>query len=549
MRGRAGLAGLGAGMSVLAMLASSCTSSDKEKSAPPNDQSMRRPTDGRALRPVSLPDVSRMTESVQAQMHERYSTLVQKMENPGASIVDLSDAYGEMGNLLMAAKYLDAAEPCYLNAQALSGRDRRWPYYLGHLYRTKGALAKSAAFFEQARRLRPDDEATLVWLGNVYLAQGQPDSAEPLLVKALSLQPRSVAALSGLGRAALARKDYVAAVKHLEAALALDPQAASIHYPLAMAYRELGESAKAEAHLRARQADNVEIAPSDPLMAELDALLQSPLSYEVQGTQALDRKDWTGAAAYFRKGVSLAPADPALRHRLGTALFLMGDGQGAQAEFEEALRVSPQYAKAHYSLGVLMASSGRDKEAIERFSAAVRYEPSYVEARLKLAAILRRTGRVQESLSQYGQVIEIDPRVVDASFGYAMALVLLGRYQEACNRLTDGMKAYPDQPGFAHALARLLAAAPDARVRDGRRAMAVMQTLSDQQQHMDLGETMAMTLAELGQYEQAAAWQRGAIAAATRTGHSDLAQRMAENLNRYEGRRPCRTPWRDGEMP
>ena len=32
------------------------------------------------------------------------------------------------------------------------------------------------------------------------------------------------------------------------------------------------------------------------------------------------------------------------------------------------------------------------------------------------------------------------------------------------------MKAFPDQPGFAHALARLLAAAPDDRVRDGARA-------------------------------------------------------------------------------
>ena len=49
-----------------------------------------------------------------------------------------------------------------------------------------------------------------------------------------------------------------------------------------------------------------------------------------------------------------------------------------------------------------------------------------------------------------------------------MALVRLRRFQEARDRLADGVKTYPDQPGFAHALARLLAAAPDARVRDGR---------------------------------------------------------------------------------
>ena len=76
------------------------------------------------------------------------------------------------------------------------------------------------------------------------------------------------------------------------------------------------------------------------------------------------------------------------------------------------------------------------------------------------------------------------------------------------------MNTYPDQPGFAHALARLLAAAPDDRVRDGRRALALMQTLLQQQKTMALAETMAMTLAESGEYEQAVKWQRDAMAAA-----------------------------------
>ena len=58
-----------------------------------------------------------------------------------------------------------------------------------------------------------------------------------------------------------------------------------------------------------------------------------------------------------------------------------------------------------------------------------------------------------------------------------MALVRLRRYREARDRLADAMNIYPDQPGFAHALARVLAAAPDDGVRDGRRALALVQTL------------------------------------------------------------------------
>ena len=131
----------------------------------------------------------------------------------------------------------------------------------------------------------------------------------------------------------------------------------------------------------------------------------------------------------------------------------------------------------------------------------------------------------------------MDPLLSDAAFGYAMMLVRLRRYHEARDRLTDGMKAHPDEPMFSHALARLLAAAPDDRVRDGRRAKILVDALFKAQQSIELGETIAMTLAELQQYEQAAAVQRDMMAAAKQAGLSDVAvRRMAENLRLYERR-------------
>jgi hypothetical protein len=76
-----------------------------------------------------------------------------------------------------------------------------------------------------------------------------------------------------------------------------------------------------------------------------------------------------------------------------------------------------------------------------------------------------------------------------------------------------------------------------------------MQALSEEQRRLDLGETMAMVLAEVGRYEAAAAWQRDAMAAARQAGHTDLVQRMAENLRLYQGNRPARTPWRGEDLP
>ena len=138
----------------------------------------------------------------------------------------------------------------------------------------------------------------------------------------------------------------------------------------------------------------------------------------------------------------------------------------------------------------------------------------------------------------------IDPRIAEARFGFAMTLVRLRRYREARARLTEGMSTYPAQPAFARALARMLAAAPDDRVRDGQRAIALTGQLLKQQQTLDLGETMAMALAGAGQFEQAAAFQREVMTAARKAGGEEAARPLLENLELYQRHQPCRTPLR-----
>ena len=502
--------------------------------------------DRQTLRPVVLPDLSRAPEPVRAQLRERYAALTEKLKNPETPEADLGAEYGEMGKLLTAAEFRDQSEASLLNAQALAPGDMRWPYYLAHLYKTNGDMSNATVAFERALRLAPDDVPTMIWLGEADLYQGRPDAAETRFTKALSLQPRSVAAHYGLGRAALAKQDYVRAAQHLEHALTLDEKGSIIHYSLAMAYRSLGDSQRAESHLQ--QFGTERLQPDDPLMKELDGLLDSALSYETHGEAALKKGDWAAAVEYFRKGIALAPERASLHHLLGTALFFSSDRRGALEHFQEAVRLAPTFAKAHYSLGVIQESLGQHQQAVKYFAAAVASQPDYAEARLRLANALRRSGRSEASLSQYDQIFGIDPSVVEARFGYAAALIRLKRYQEARNRLVEAMDLYPDEMAFAGAAARLLAAAPDDRVRDGRRAIAIAQVLlSRQPRTIGLAETMAMTLAEVGRYAEAVTWQRDAIEAAEQAGRRDLVERLADNLELYETHRPSRTPWRADE--
>jgi tetratricopeptide (TPR) repeat protein len=507
-----------------------------------------------ASRDVILPDLARMDPSVQKQVKERYSTLMEKKKS-GASADELGTAYGEYAVLLQAAEYYEAAEPAYLNAQDLMPGELRWPYYLGHLYKSIGQTQKSIQSFERARERGPSEIATLIWLGRLYLEEGKPEVAEPLFERAAQLPPRNVAVMAGLGQAALARRDYQRAVTVLEEALAFDPSAASIHSPLANAYRGLGDSAKAEEHLKLWR--NTELVVPDRLRADLDMSIESGLSYELRGVRALESRDFNAAEEYFRKGVQLAPATTALgrslRHKLGTALILQGDIQGAMARFEEVAKLAPAdgldeaSAKANYSLGVVLASSGQPTAAVQRLTAAVKYNPNYAEALMALGDTLRRSGRIEASLKPYADVVRINPRAAEARFAYAMALVRLRRYRDAKAWLEESTRVLPDRPELSHALARILAAAPDDAVRDGARAMTLVQELMKGNQTTVVGETMAMALAELGQFSDAVDVQRGVIAAAEKGGVAQDVRRMTANLRSYERRQACRTPWTDDD--
>jgi tetratricopeptide (TPR) repeat protein len=394
--------------------------------------------------PVALPDLSRLAAPVQQQIRSQFGSATRVIENPNASSGDRAAAYASLGQLFLAAKLSEEAQLSYRHAQALAGEDMRWPYMLGHVYLTAGDQAKAAAAFERALELRPDDVPALVWLATARLDEGRLDAAESLFLKALTLQPSSAAAAFGAGRAALARQAYREAVERFERALAIQNGATAVHYPLAMAYRALGDRAKADAHLSRRG----EVWPTlpDPLRDQQDVRLESVSLYERRGVQALGAQDFRSAIAAFRRGLELDPNDAALRHRLATALYGAGDQPAAAREFEEVLRRHPTYVKAYISLGMLHNLNGRYQEAVDRFAAALQVERNSPEARLGLAEALRVSGRPDASIGHYDEAVRLDPAVPEAWIGGAMALITLRRTADAREWLARAQRVHPDQP-------------------------------------------------------------------------------------------------------
>jgi superkiller protein 3 len=493
---------------------------------------------------VFLPDLAKAEPFVQEQLKGSYAALLEGKKSvavPG----EVAIAYGEFGKLLLAAEFNAAAEAALVNAQATAPGEMKWPYYLGLLYELNGDKVNAGVSFERAHKLSPRDVPTMMHLGATKIDLGLPDDAEALFARVLILEPRSAAAYYGLGRAALARRQFDRAAKYLEQAIDLNPNATSVNYPLSIAYRGLAQHDKAAARLKQRGARQVEF--EDPLKQELGQLLRSAVSYRTAGTLALEKGQWADAIKHFRAAIALAPDEPVAHHKLGTALFTTGDVAGALEQFREAVRVSPGFAKGHFSLGLMMESVGQHRDAIGHFSAAIESEPNYEEAWLQMAHATRRSGRWQQAIGHYQRVLALDMGNAEAQFGYAASLIRLARYADARQSLSEGMTRFPNEPAFPLLLARVLAAAPEARFRDGRQAMDLVQKLlAGDKRGVELCETVAMVFAEVGDFDAAIKWQREGIDAARRAG-DPLVPMRETSLKQYQAHRPSRVPWRADE--
>jgi tetratricopeptide (TPR) repeat protein len=495
------------------------------------------------IRPIPHPDLAGLEDAVAASLREGRALLESLVAASGSPPAELADAYGELGRLYHAHAFDQPALAAYWNAGLLAPGDYRWPYYYGRLEQAAGRHAEAAAAYGRALQLRPGFVPALVHLGEVLLAQDRPDDAGSQFRAALAAEPGSAAARAGLGQVALSRRQYREAAEHLEAALAAAPQADALHHPLALAYRGLGETERAREHLA--RAGAVGVKPADPLTDELQQVGTGERWHLLRGRVAFRVGRYADAATEFRAAVAARPDSAAARIDLGAALALTGDRRGAVEQLREAVRLAPGNATAHYNLGTLLAEDGAVEEAARELAAAVAADPGDALAHNALAHLLERQGDVERALRHYTEAVEHLPGDEQAALDEAGLLVRLERFRQARARLEEARARLPESGRLARALARLLAASPDAAVRDGAQALELALMVDAARPEAGSAATVALALAELGRCQEAAAWQRRALDAARREGTAERLADLEQTLATYERGAPCRPPVAD----
>jgi tetratricopeptide (TPR) repeat protein len=247
------------------------------------------------------------------------------------------------------------------------------------------------------------------------------------------------------------------------------------------------------------------------------------------------------------RGLTLTEAGRAAAHNnLGIALSELGRYDEAMRQFDEGLALKPDDPSAQYHCANTLVALGRAPEAIAHYREAIRLRPEFSDAHYNLAAALAELGRTEEAISEYEETLRLAPANGRAHNNLGRLLALQVRPAEALAHYREALRLLPDSPVVRANLAWLRATCADPKFRDASEALrlareqAAAGSPAEGAPNARALDVLAAACAEAGQFDQAVAAARQAIAAAERSGGKPSASEIRARLKLYESRRPYR---------
>ena len=312
--------------------------------------------------PLPSPELQGLEAGVEERLTVAREALESALANADATPVERGKLYGHTGQIFHAHHVFPVAEACYQNAAELDPEELMWPYLLGFIYEDTARFPKAKSRYQRVLELEPDHPLATLRIGRLLLEEGDVEGAQPLLEKVAQEPGLDAPVHAALAKIATAQESHEVAVRHYEAALAAQPQASQLHYPLAVAYRRLGEVDKAREH--AALGGPAKLVVPDSILEEVGSLSVSSQMFLTTGAQALKAERFDLAEKAFRGAIAANPENKRAHLNLAVVLIHLKRLDAAEESVNEALKLDPEYGFAYFNQGTIHEARGKPEEAM-----------------------------------------------------------------------------------------------------------------------------------------------------------------------------------------
>ena len=308
----------------------------------------------------------------------------------------------------------------------------------------------------------------------------------------------------------------------------------------------------------------------------IDVVPENPQAHMFMANTLIRQGKVDQAVPHFAEAVRIVPNEPYNLTDYGHALLDNGNVDEAALRLQEALALLPDYADAHFFLGLARQRQGRHDEAVKHLDRALGSNPKLLRAHLHLGSAYAAQGKWALAITHLQKWLRFDPRSVEALIKLAQCYVSMGREPEALDTLQKAWNIEPknphppalmgqiaalageiesainlyDQaleidPNYADAannLAQILSLHPDARFRDGERAVQLAEVAARVRHFKDplSLDTLAAAYAEAGRFSEAIKTVDSAIELARAAKDAELVEHLEMRRALYVAGKPAR---------
>jgi tetratricopeptide (TPR) repeat protein len=245
-------------------------------------------------------------------------------------------------------------------------------------------------------------------------------------------------------------------------------------------------------------------APSNPAIAG---------AHFEQANTAYEAKDFDRAIAESTETIRMFPGFAEALHLRAKARQMKKDLDGAITDETEAIRLDPSNSEAYYWRANAFCLKGEYSKGVDDLSRVIQIDPTSLNVYQARARARLRTGDSDGAIADCAEVIRLRPEDANALILRGSFLAMLGKFDRAVVDYDAAMRIDFEEPRAHTDLAWILASCSDAKVRDGRRAIAEATGACELTGWQDFRALSALAAAHasVGDFEEAKRSQAAAL--------------------------------------